>query len=255
MNKIDIIELLKLLDSKLSHKLEIHICGGAACILSHNLDRETNDIDIISSIPNLNNFNQEIDEIEKEYNLFNKDKWINNSVSKLHTYLPEDYINRCNTLDYNFKNLIVKTLSASDIVITKLAVHLNDLSGLRDRDINDIENIKLNKIEENNILKCIGKIGEISPHEARSMSNILLKLRPELNKNKKNKYYNNDINELNNYFKSIKNNYKIPGINELYDHFKNDFLNNNIDINKIKELMNKVIETNKGKDKNNDIRR
>ncbi len=130
MKRIDIIELLKTLDSKLSHKLEIHVCGGAACILSHNLNRETNDIDIIKSIPNLETVNKEIDEIEKEFNLFDKDKWINNNVSKLHTYLQDDYLNRCNTVDYNFNNLIVKTLSASDIVITKLDVHLNDLACL-----------------------------------------------------------------------------------------------------------------------------
>ncbi len=253
MKRIDIIELLKTLDSKLSHKLEIHVCGGAACILSHNLNRETNDIDIIKSIPNLETVNKEIDEIEKEFNLFDKDKWINNSVSKLHTYLQDDYLNRCNTVDYNFNNLIVKTLSAIDIVITKLAVHLNDLSGLHDKDIIDIENIKLDKSDKRIILEKLEIISEINPDDAKSMSNILFKLRPELYK--KIKYDKNDIIELNKYFNSIKKIYKIPGINELYQHFKDDFLNNNIDMNKIKELMNKVIDTNNKKDKNNEIRR
>jgi len=255
MNKTDVIELLKILDSKINTKLEIHICDGAACILSHNLERETNDIDVINSNPELKNFIKEINEIEKAFNLYNKDKWINDSVSKLHTYLPKDYIKRCKIVEFNFKNITVKTLSASDIVITKLAVHLNDLSGLRDRDINDIENIKLTNNDKKNILSNLEKIREKNPIDYKSMADILFKLRPELNTNIRNIKYKNDINELNNYFKSIKKNYKIPNINKLYEHFKDDFLNNNININKIKELMNKVIKSNKDLDKNNEIRR
>lgn len=180
--KDKLLGMLKAFDETIKQPLTIHICGGAACIISHDFRRTTMDIDVVRSDKDLRTFEKEIQAVARKFDAANNtEAWLNQGPKGLNTYLPEDYKTRLKSVEGNFKNLTVKSVSAPDIMIMKLAVRLNTVDGnLRARDFDDIKHLNIDEAGKQVVLRELDKITVANPEHGQKMRASFEGLRPDL---------------------------------------------------------------------------
>ncbi|MGD9201559.1 MAG: DUF6036 family nucleotidyltransferase [Chitinispirillia bacterium] len=176
LSKKQMLLLLHSLDKKLEKPMELHICGGAACIVGHNFARRSMDIDVLASSPMLESIHNQIKEVAHEMHL-EDEKWINNDSIRGDHYIPEDYKERLIEIKDNFNHLRVFCLSKADIAITKLSIYR-----IRERDVNDISELKLTHEDYRIISDITDKIAKYNPDKALNIDHKLRSLNPHGNR-------------------------------------------------------------------------
>ena len=161
MKKNEIIKMLKILDSILIEPLEITICGGAAAVLFHGINRATEDIDVLTSIPKLSEIiKSSIAQSKKIADV------INDGAKGFENYLDGDYKSRRVLLMEEFKKLKVYSISKVDLFIMKLASR-------RVTDLNDISKISLTQNDLKILEGAILRISAFDPKAAMNMDNFI----------------------------------------------------------------------------------
>lgn len=248
-DKEEMLSLLHSLDKKLSKPINLHICGGAAGILAHELGRKSMDIDIIESSPVLEEINNEIIEVAKENDL-KDEKWINNDSIRGDHYIPEDYTDRLIKIDGTFDNIKAFCISKIDLVITKLSIY-----SIRERDVDDISELKLNKEEYRKISEIIDRIAKHNLDRASFIDHKLNALNPYAAKRDNDVNEKNSIHTLKDALAYAKNKYSLVFENEVVSMWKNDLMAGEITISKVIEIIDsigiKVIKKEKQRKNNN----
>ena len=227
--------LLHSLDKKLKKPMELHICGGAACIVGHNFSRRSMDIDVLASSPMLESIHEQIKEVAREMRL-EDEKWINNDSIRGDHYIPEDYKERLIEIKDNFKYLRVFCLSRVDIAITKLSIYR-----IRERDINDISELKLTHKDYRIISEITGRIAKYKPDKALSIDHKLHSLNPNNDKFGSTKYEKQkSISTIEDVLMYAKNRYNLKINPEIISMWKNDLVSNEIAIADITKMVDSM---------------
>lgn len=118
-NHMDAKSVFKALDKELKSakvQRELIICGGAALIALGVVSRQTRDVDVLSPLidKNLKNI-----AIKLAPSLGLKENWLNNGPIELTEELPKGWESR-SSIVFEGSNLIVKSISRSDLIFSKL---------------------------------------------------------------------------------------------------------------------------------------
>ncbi|OGJ86910.1 MAG: hypothetical protein A2487_05845 [Candidatus Raymondbacteria bacterium RifOxyC12_full_50_8] len=163
--KEGIVSLLRELDQTLSIQTQIIVCGGAAGILVHGLERDTLDINILAGEPPVAQLSKHIISLANKHGL--PEKWINDGAKGYIDYLPDDFRDRLIRLKATFKHIKVYALSRVDLIIMKLAAFRPE----------DIEDIVFLKPETKDIPTITSAIDKISRFDAKTAHRIELYLK------------------------------------------------------------------------------
>lgn len=156
----EIIKLLKELDRLIDDPLEIILCGGAVGILKNAFPRSTLDIDIITSVPKISQFEKQIEKVANKFSI--SDKWLNDAAKGYIDFLPKDFRQRLELLEKGFKFLEVSMLSNVDLYIMKLAA-------FRAEDILDLQNIELSGEDKTIVCSTVTHISNFDTKTALKM--------------------------------------------------------------------------------------
>lgn len=170
LNGDTIVSLLLELDSLVKEPCRIIICGGAAAIVAHGLDRMTGDIDTFEPIPKTHDFYQHIKRIGEEHGL--DPAWFNEGAKGFSDCLDRRYKDRLVPIDRGFKNLSVYAIAKADFITMKICAW-------REPDKDDITRIGVTKedmvIIEENIAYLHGRRPDLADKATRVLSELGLK--------------------------------------------------------------------------------
>lgn len=151
--------------------------------------------------------------------------WLNDNTKRVKQYLDPGYEGRLARLPDNFKNLELNFISKADLVIMKLAIDT-----LRERDINDLQSLKLTLRERNLVHRIIDSISTHDPEFARAMESKFNGLQPEARSSECRIFNKKDIKTLEDlceYSEAVCN-FKIK--HEFIAMWRQDLLSGEIDI-------------------------
>lgn len=123
----DIELIFKELDNelmKIEKSYNLYVCGGAAMQLLGYENRQTQDVDVLSTAIDEDLFRASKN-VSKKYNL--SEYWLNNRVSELIRKLPDNWVEN-SVIAYSGKYLSVYVISRQDLINSKLLAAINRLS-------------------------------------------------------------------------------------------------------------------------------
>jgi hypothetical protein len=126
--KQDFIQALQALGRRVSGQTEIVLGGAGALILTGELDRVTDDGDVLRSPPDIGQLQADIRAVAESLDL--PGGWLNGSIQSYGDVLPPDYASRLKSLPA-WGKLQVAVLHRKDVIVMKL------FAG-RPRDITDV---------------------------------------------------------------------------------------------------------------------
>lgn len=231
LNRDTMLNLLHDLDTRITEPIEMHICGGAAGILMHGIERVSMDIDILASNPELKKINDAISAVAREHRL-KDDTWINNEAIRGDHFIPDDYRERLVLIEDNFKFLTVFCLSKIDLAITKLSLYR-----IRERDTDDLSNLSFNQEEYQILNKIIDRIACVDPQRAQDIEKKLSILNPERGRHRD--YANNptDIQTVDDAIAYGKGKYNLTINSEIITMWKHDYVSGEITIDQVIQMI------------------
>jgi len=233
LSKNKILELFHYLDNKLNKKIRLIVGGGAAIILKYGVERRTTDVDIIKSSIPIINIKDKIEQTAHDAHI--PPNTLNDHAGHVKQYLPQDYEDRLTGINEKFKNLEINFISKVDLVIMKLSVDT-----IRDRDINDIAEIKLSLRERNLVQNLINNIPKHDPQFAQYMENKFIDLKPESSQKPVNIAKKGEIKTLEDLCEYSETTYKIKIPDTYVKMWRIDLLNGETTIDILKKTVDSL---------------
>lgn len=159
-----IIHQLKLLDSHLTEKTTLVVCGGMAVALAFGGTRNTIDIDIIAPTPLGTDVHNAIAAVSKITGADHD--WLNDSAKGFAEYLPQGWESRLVPINQEFNHLSLFSLGKPDLIMLKL-------KAARERDLADIETLKIN---DEDVRIILGNLPRIEKFDKKTALHIKLQL-------------------------------------------------------------------------------
>ena len=159
-----ICKMIASLEKYISQPLEMIICGGAAAILAHKMKRNTADVDLLFLSYRPPNFERIKAEIADEFGV--DVNWLNEGAKGYADYLPNDFKKRLIRINLEGKLITAWAIGKVDLIVMKLAA-------FRPEDLEDIDNLGIEKEDIKTIKQAIRKISSFDKKTALKMKLFL----------------------------------------------------------------------------------
>lgn len=154
---------LDALGKRATKPVSLVLGGSSALILGSTLRRSTDDGDVVTSTPGLDQLQALIRDVADREHL--PPGWLNGSIQSYTYLLPPDYLERLTTLP-PFHQLTVSLLSRLDVLLMKVY-------GLRPRDVQDLQALAPTPSEILFVRRHLPRIAEREPEKASTMRAFL----------------------------------------------------------------------------------
>lgn len=167
MDKQELTEVLRDLDSHLSSPCDVILVGGAAMILHFGASRATRDVDALLLRGDMVEMQQAVAVVARERNL--PETWLNDAVKGFADILPRDFYHRLVPLDLSCEHLRLYVLGQPDQVAMKIVA-------LREQDLEDLELLlpQMSEADKGTLVATIRHVGTFRPDWAQRIRYFLL---------------------------------------------------------------------------------
>jgi hypothetical protein len=154
---MNILNLIRTLDTKLQQPERLVLCGGMAVALAFGGKRQTFDLDVIGPLPLSAHLKSKAAEVAAEAG--GSAGWLNDAAKGFCDYLPPGWSERLITVEMGLKKLLVQSLGKTDLIMMKLRA-------ARDRDLADIEFLGIAPEDVRIIVANLDRISRFDPKAA-----------------------------------------------------------------------------------------
>jgi hypothetical protein len=167
MDKTELLEALKDLDSHLPSPCDVVVVGGAAMILQFGAARATRDVDALFLRGDRESLRSAIRAVARDRHL--PDGWINDAVKGFGDILPPDFYHRLTALDLPFNHLHLYALGLPEQIAMKVVA-------LRDQDLEDLQLLlpRASEADRRAVTAIVTHVAEKRPDWAQRMRYFLM---------------------------------------------------------------------------------
>jgi hypothetical protein len=167
MDKDELVEALRDLDSHLASPCDVVVVGGAAMILQFGAVRATRDIDALFLRGDFQTLRDAIRAVSADRYL--PVDWINDAAKGFADILPPDFYRRLTLLDFQFRHLHLSALGLPEQIAMKIVA-------LREQDLEDLQLLlpRATNADRNTVVATIAHLAEKRPDWAQRMRYFLM---------------------------------------------------------------------------------